>query len=279
MLVLAVQILVLAFVTAYAAVPSPQAPAPTSPACETPCLYLGKTATCKFRVEYAINHRFKGQPDACMLAYIMVLSQCPVCFHCAPGYTGCRPDATMKTSLPYDCEAGFSNWEEGWSNTKKKWCCEHAKRGCEYDCNAGAHNWKKGWSDRKKDYCCRRENKGCPFDCEAGYANMQSGWSFLKKAWCCEHKERGCPETDQGVGKPVPALPVSSATSATPATLFTKIPIKPDRRNYSGLMMKGSLLVFGCFVLIASLVFVSQRGRLWRLRSSYMELRAGPLAT
>merc|ERR1712176_1332617 len=36
---------------------------------------------------------------------------------------------TSPTSQPvadsYDCEAGFANWEDGWSEDKKNWCCQN----------------------------------------------------------------------------------------------------------------------------------------------------------
>merc|ERR1712176_1471976 len=36
---------------------------------------------------------------------------------------------TSPTSQPgvdlYDCEAGFANWENGWSEDKKNWCCQN----------------------------------------------------------------------------------------------------------------------------------------------------------
>merc|ERR1719499_2601737 len=36
----------------------------------------------------------------------------------------------LTTKLPYDCNAGYANWQSGWSISKKAWCCEHAGRGC-----------------------------------------------------------------------------------------------------------------------------------------------------
>merc|ERR1712107_730550 len=56
------------------------------------------------------------------------------------------------TSCPYDCNAGYSNWEKGWPSGKKTYCCQHEHRVCPatpapavttslpYDCNAGYHN-------------------------------------------------------------------------------------------------------------------------------------------
>lgn len=34
------------------------------------------------------------------------------------------------TTLPYDCDAGYSNWEDAWTGAKKVWCCTNDDRGC-----------------------------------------------------------------------------------------------------------------------------------------------------
>ncbi|CAK0842924.1 unnamed protein product [Prorocentrum cordatum] len=31
----------------------------------------------------------------------------------------------------FDCQAGLSNWEQGWSSEKKCWCCAHKSQGCD----------------------------------------------------------------------------------------------------------------------------------------------------
>lgn len=119
-------------------------------------------------------------------------------------------------SKPYDCDAGLSNWEAGWSPAKKDWCCANeAPKGCPvttskpYDCEAGYSNWEAGWAPEKKDWCCQNERRGCqttepapttqepttsspPYDCDAGYANWQAGWSDFKQDWCCQHAQKGC---------------------------------------------------------------------------------------
>merc|ERR1712007_135355 len=43
----------------------------------------------------------------------------------------------METAVPpevpgseaFDCEAGYSNWEAGWSSPKKTWCCANKQKG------------------------------------------------------------------------------------------------------------------------------------------------------
>jgi len=114
------------------------------------------------------------------------------------------------TSLPFDCDAGFSNWQQGWSTPKKEWCCHHAHRGCfvpklqlpvstePYNCLDGLNNWQGAWSQGKKLWCCHVKSLGCysttamPYDCRAGLSNWQEGWSGGKKSWCCEHRNLGC---------------------------------------------------------------------------------------
>lgn len=34
------------------------------------------------------------------------------------------------TSVPFDCDAGFWNWQKGWSYAKKDYCCRTSQRGC-----------------------------------------------------------------------------------------------------------------------------------------------------
>merc|ERR1719323_731144 len=87
--------------------------------------------------------------------------------------------AVVSTSEPYDCNAGYSNWEAGWSPDKKGWCCTNKHMGCP----AGG-----GESTTTTTTGAGSE----PFDCDAGYSNWQAGWSPDKKTWCCQNKQKGC---------------------------------------------------------------------------------------
>jgi len=91
---------------------------------------------------------------------------------------------TPATSLPFDCNAGYANWQAGWSLAKKAWCCQHAQRGCpvisattspHFDCNAGFARWKEGWSVQKKVWCCQHQSKGCP-ESSAGALGSCTVW-------------------------------------------------------------------------------------------------------
>jgi len=62
----------------------------------------------------------------------------------------------------YDCDAGYSNWLQGWSDSKKSWCCHHddQHRGCvKYHC---FHGHPHEWSSGKSDWCCKTFQRGCP---------------------------------------------------------------------------------------------------------------------
>lgn len=74
------------------------------------------------------------------------------------------------TGRIYDCHAGFSNWQQGWSVSKKKWCCSREERGCEkFYCEGDS----KAWHAEKKDWCCSHFQQGCaattlsPLGCDA----------------------------------------------------------------------------------------------------------------
>jgi len=106
-----------------------------------------------------------------------------------------------------------------------------------YDCNAGLSNFQMGWSVSKKTYCCSLYSKGCapamaapapapvplpvpvpvpapapapapvpapvvttsscPYDCNAGYDEWPQqwvkGWGGAKKLYCCQTVQKGCP--------------------------------------------------------------------------------------
>jgi len=73
------------------------------------------------------------------------------------------------TGTLYDCDAGFSNWIHGWSNSKKDWCCENEHKGCGYHCDGESDDW----STEHREWCCGNFQKGCavttlsPLGCDA----------------------------------------------------------------------------------------------------------------
>eukprot|EP00913_Durusdinium_trenchii_P019055 g17908.t2 len=65
-----------------------------------------------------------------------------------------------------------------------------------YDCNAGASNWMQGWSSKKKDWCCSNgHSQYCvKFHCHEDTAN-QASWASDKRDFCCQNFQLGCPHT------------------------------------------------------------------------------------
>jgi len=109
-------------------------------------------------------------------------------------YTTVSEPEVEPAAAPYDCDAGYANWRNGWSEHKKGWCCAHQSVGCSYQCQEGAMT-----SFHEKAWCCWHLNIGCDgaelqqsYDCSAGFANWRAGWSEGKKLWCCQHYSQGC---------------------------------------------------------------------------------------
>mmetsp|Transcript_91150 Transcript_91150/g.276776 ORF Transcript_91150/g.276776 Transcript_91150/m.276776 type:complete len:321 (+) Transcript_91150:67-1029(+) len=78
---------------------------------------------------------------------------------------------TTTTTPLYNCRTDYSQvfLKISWSSDKRRWCCEHAGRGCTttptpepYDCMEGFFGWKKGWAEDKKKWCCEHKDRGCP---------------------------------------------------------------------------------------------------------------------
>ncbi|CAK0878013.1 unnamed protein product [Prorocentrum cordatum] len=38
--------------------------------------------------------------------------------------------------VEFNCNSGYANWREGWSQDKKRWCCEQKQKGCKGDTGA-----------------------------------------------------------------------------------------------------------------------------------------------
>mmetsp|Transcript_79237 Transcript_79237/g.169761 ORF Transcript_79237/g.169761 Transcript_79237/m.169761 type:complete len:760 (+) Transcript_79237:66-2345(+) len=55
-----------------------------------------------------------------------------------------------------------------------------------YDCEAGYNNWQQGWADGKKSWCCANEDKGCPPSSGGGpnFGNILR-WGVIGSLLCC----------------------------------------------------------------------------------------------
>eukprot|EP00929_Paragymnodinium_shiwhaense_P094539 TRINITY_DN5513_c2_g1_i3.p1 TRINITY_DN5513_c2_g1~~TRINITY_DN5513_c2_g1_i3.p1 ORF type:complete len:2110 (-),score=715.51 TRINITY_DN5513_c2_g1_i3:122-6451(-) len=116
----------------------------------------------------------------------------------------------------FDCAAGLSTWELGWSEGKKTWCCQHEQLGCpeaEQDGRLPPHTppslvdetSETGWMDNQYRHDTdhsrafavlhHRPNNfddNHAFDCHQGLTDWQAAWSDWKKAWCCKQEFLGC---------------------------------------------------------------------------------------
>lgn len=114
---------------------------------------------------------------------------------------------------PFDCEEGLANWQGGWSDSKKEWCCKFKDLFCKN------HNYYRGKKDYNHDHsdADHYHNDGHapthmydhfhvgsdldgpaapkfsgPHDCAAGLNNWQDGWAKGKKEYCCRRFQLGC---------------------------------------------------------------------------------------
>merc|ERR1719291_1277944 len=92
------------------------------------------------------------------------------------------PTENVTSSPAFDCEAGYNNWRDGWSEQKQAYCCQLMQRGCpdeeqeqtdggegdSYDCEVGISGWTTKWDARKRMWCCRHEGRGCAPMVDAG---------------------------------------------------------------------------------------------------------------
>jgi len=97
-----------------------------------------------------------------------------------PTTTTTTPSTTV---LPYDCNAGFANWQDGWSTAKKNWCCQQESKGC---------TTTEAPTTTRPTIPPVPPTPSLPYDCNAGVANWAAGWSAPKKVWCCAHGGQGC---------------------------------------------------------------------------------------
>uniref|UniRef100_A0A7S3X9N3 Uncharacterized protein n=1 Tax=Strombidinopsis acuminata TaxID=141414 RepID=A0A7S3X9N3_9SPIT len=144
--------------------------------CDIVCTYNGEAHSCKDRILWDATKGNTVVPtqQMCEAAVHDVLTaECPVCTKtctlklsgCLDGAAPARPakPASSYPSMPFDCQAGLSNWEHDWSSGKQAWCCLNERRGClepdRYDCNDDTTS--STWSSAQRSWCCQKRGKGC----------------------------------------------------------------------------------------------------------------------
>merc|ERR1712242_685016 len=111
------------------------------------------------------------------------------------------------TSLPYDCEMGFAQWETSWSPAQQEFCCSTMGRGCSTALPLPAP------TNPPTPFPTPPPTPppqpiilpapqpiapADPYNCADGFANWMAGWSVAKKAWCCSNEGKGCPPAAGG---------------------------------------------------------------------------------
>mmetsp|Transcript_535 Transcript_535/g.1083 ORF Transcript_535/g.1083 Transcript_535/m.1083 type:complete len:761 (-) Transcript_535:69-2351(-) len=182
--------------------------------CYTMCKLDNMTASCKDRVQWSSRHEFEDRPDACTKAIEKVIMDCPMCSECSLAETRCSVSgSTGKTSSLaeqpelFDCKAGYSKWQTGWSVGKKAWCCANKNRGCAHDAGAERESsaespeapplppppppppYPEALDGQQADGTTTTSE---PFNCKVSANDWQRAWSSMKKGWCCVHAGVGC---------------------------------------------------------------------------------------
>mmetsp|Transcript_37803 Transcript_37803/g.87517 ORF Transcript_37803/g.87517 Transcript_37803/m.87517 type:complete len:867 (+) Transcript_37803:45-2645(+) len=126
-------------------------------------------------------------------------------YHTVHHYISHAVPDDVHPSAPYDCSAGVKNWQDGWSDGKKEWCCVKQKVGCpvtpappKFDCHDGPDMNTSNWTDDRKEWCCKRYHRGCEeenftsYDCQTDSDVWESAWSLEQREWCCYTHQVAC---------------------------------------------------------------------------------------
>jgi len=123
---------------------------------------------------------------------------------------------TSSTSLPYDCEEGFANFEVLWSGDQQEFCCNSVGRGCLTTQPSTVFPTSNPTVPPTpfntmpatmppaplptSPPATTPPPRGDPFNCAIG---TEDSWAEPKNIWCCRVHYKGCPSTVP----PMPILP------------------------------------------------------------------------
>merc|ERR1712061_492089 len=93
----------------------------------------------------------------------------------------------MTESRLFDCNNGYSKWEDTWSEYKKTWCCKFRQMGCTALTTTSVTTIT---SVTTATSITMTESR--LFDCNNGYSKWEDTWSEYKKTWCCKFRQMGC---------------------------------------------------------------------------------------
>jgi len=131
------------------------------------------------------------------------------------GHVRLAPPTRDSIHLPFDCDAGVQNLNQGWSVEKKTWCCHTFGKGCLSDERLNSQHNYPPLADASAIHNSHRQHlpvapftnrgditdqrstgnqprDGYPYDCEAGPLNIPMHWPDGKKRFCCDTFHKGC---------------------------------------------------------------------------------------
>jgi len=137
------------------------------------------------------------------------------------------------TSLPFDCDAGFMNWQNLWSAEQQQYCCMTSGRGCTTVPTTAFPETQPPTSPptpfmtpapvtqppqtlppvTRPPPPPRPVGPVDPHNCAIGAAET---WSVDKRTWCCNVHRVGCATAAPIIVPPVPIAPVVPAAPADP---------------------------------------------------------------
>ena len=124
------------------------------------------------------------------------------------------------TSLPFDCDAGFANWESLWSSEQQDYCCTTAGRGCPRPTTVPPTpvptlppvtpppTPPPTRPPTPPPTPAPPVGPVDPFNCAV---DAEGTWAADKKAWCCRVHNRGCPPT----APPLVVMPIAPPVMPT----------------------------------------------------------------
>merc|ERR1712151_303524 len=115
----------------------------------------------------------------------------------------------IATSLPYDCFAGFAQWETTWSPAQQEFCCQTMGRGCATALPETTPTvppptpfpTPPPTPPITTQRATTAPPHGDPFNCAV---DPENAWAADKKEWCCRIHHRGCLQPIQPIVMPVP---------------------------------------------------------------------------
>ncbi|CAK0843336.1 unnamed protein product [Prorocentrum cordatum] len=93
---------------------------------------------------------------------------------------------TTMTSAHYDCTLEL-NWEHGWSQAKKDWCCASIGSGCSSTATTTTTTTPAAPLPR----AAAPQDTSADFDCTEGFLDAKE-WPQEKRTWCCTTVGWGC---------------------------------------------------------------------------------------